>query len=352
MRNKMIKKITIAGALLLGTSVIQAQHGDRYDRIQSVRNITLSANTDELGGNEGVSINSKNLALAFFSPNGHWFEQSSTFKNNITVDDNVTIGNNLTVGESNSKILLNGRVAIGGNNPLEGLHLYNRNLRIEVGEFQSVGKMVLRPDVNNSGDDKISFRNSANEEKAFIQNGKLTAESAKIKGDIDVHRLEVEGFAGFNSRIAAREGVLAYKKYESTSALVLHPASVNPANEKDYVSILDGRGEEHTRIHDGVITTNNVVLNVGSFPDYVFANDYDLMPLEEVASFIKKNKHLPNMPSEAEVVEKGMSVAQINTILVEKVEELTLHTIKQEEKINTLLKELQAIKEAVTATKK
>lgn len=93
------------------------------------------------------------------------------------------------------------------------------------------------------------------------------------------------------------------------------------------------------------IIANNVVLNVGSFPDYVFSEDYELMPLKEVATYIKKNKHLPNMPSEAEVLTKGMDVKQINTVLVEKVEELTLHTILQEQKINTLLNELKEMKE-------
>jgi hypothetical protein len=82
------------------------------------------------------------------------------------------------------------------------------------------------------------------------------------------------------------------------------------------------------------IKTGKVILDVGSFPDYVFANDYKLMSLTDVEKFISINKHLPNMPSEAEVVENGMSVGEINTKLVEKIEELTLYTIQQEKRIN------------------
>lgn len=110
---------------------------------------------------------------------------------------------------------------------------------------------------------------------------------------------------------------------------------------------------------NGTVTADRVVLNVGSFPDYVFADDYKLMSLKEVSAYIKTHKHLPNVPSEAEVVAKGMSVGQINTVLMEKIEELTLHTINQEEKmerqqatIDMLIKELTELKAAVAPSKK
>lgn len=116
--------------------------------------------------------------------------------------------------------------------------------------------------------------------------------------------------------------------------------------------VLIGVNLDAKNINAKDIVANKVTLNVGSFPDYVFSKDYNLMPLQEVATYIKKHKHLPNMPSEAEVVANGMDIKQINTVLVEKVEELTLHTIKQEEKINTLLKELEAIKKALAVNQK
>ncbi|TQM40116.1 hypothetical protein BC670_0983 [Flavobacterium branchiophilum] len=38
-----------------------------------------------------------------------------------------------------------------------------------------------------------------------------------------------------------------------------------------------------------------------TWPDYVFANDYKLMPLQQVAQHIQEKGHLPNMPSATEV---------------------------------------------------
>jgi hypothetical protein len=64
------------------------------------------------------------------------------------------------------------------------------------------------------------------------------------------------------------------------------------------------------------------------WPDYVFFNDYKLPSLLEIERFINANKHLPEVPSAVEVKENGLSVGEMNAILLKKVEELTLHMIE------------------------
>ena len=93
----------------------------------------------------------------------------------------------------------------------------------------------------------------------------------------------------------------------------------------------------------GNIVADAVTLNVGSFPDYVFEEDYNLLSLSEIEAHINQYKRLPNMPSEQEVLANGMNAGQINVLLVEKVEELTLHTIEQEKEIKALKSTLEAI---------
>ena len=83
----------------------------------------------------------------------------------------------------------------------------------------------------------------------------------------------------------------------------------------------------------GKIKADGVILNIGSFPDYVFSKDYELLSLREIEAYIHANQRLPKMPSEKEVIKNGMAIGQINVLLVEKVEELTLHTIAQEKEI-------------------
>ncbi len=70
-------------------------------------------------------------------------------------------------------------------------------------------------------------------------------------------------------------------------------------------------------------------------PDYVFEEDYDLRTLEEVESYITKNKHLPEIPSAASIDEKGsLSLGTLNLLLLKKIEELTLYTIQQQKELD------------------
>ena len=67
--------------------------------------------------------------------------------------------------------------------------------------------------------------------------------------------------------------------------------------------------------------------------DFVFDDDYELMPIAELQAYIKQHKHLPNVPSAEEVAEEGIDLAEMNAILLRQIEELTLRVIELEEKI-------------------
>ncbi len=59
----------------------------------------------------------------------------------------------------------------------------------------------------------------------------------------------------------------------------------------------------------------------------MFADDYRLAPLTEVAAFIDRNGHLPDVPSAAQVAAAGVPLGEMQTRLLQKIEELTLHMI-------------------------
>ena len=82
-----------------------------------------------------------------------------------------------------------------------------------------------------------------------------------------------------------------------------------------------------------------------SWPDYVFKKDYNLLSVEEVESYIKKHGHLPKMPSAKEVEKEGFELGEMNKKLLEKIEELTLYTIKQEKRINKLMERVEKLEE-------
>jgi len=87
---------------------------------------------------------------------------------------------------------------------------------------------------------------------------------------------------------------------------------------------------------NGKLKAKEVSITLSGWPDFVFENDYPLMSLQETEDFIKQNKHLPNVPSAAEVEENGINIGEINAILIQKVEELTLYILDLQKQINEL----------------
>ena len=77
-------------------------------------------------------------------------------------------------------------------------------------------------------------------------------------------------------------------------------------------------------------------------PDYVFAPDYELMPLSDLQAFIAENSHLPNVPSAAEIEGGSLNMVKMQLTLLEKVEELTLYTLQQQKTIDALQAQLAA----------
>jgi hypothetical protein len=63
-------------------------------------------------------------------------------------------------------------------------------------------------------------------------------------------------------------------------------------------------------------------------PDYVFEPTYHLKPLTEIETYIKENKHLPEVPSAKEMEKNGVQLGEMNMLLLKKVEELTLWVIE------------------------
>ena len=96
----------------------------------------------------------------------------------------------------------------------------------------------------------------------------------------------------------------------------------------------------------GNIQAYDVMVQTG-WADYVFDSAYDLRPLTSIASYIQQNKHLPNIPSAEEVAKNGIALGEMNKKLLEKVEELTLYLISQNEKVKKQEEESKQQKEQI-----
>ncbi len=85
--------------------------------------------------------------------------------------------------------------------------------------------------------------------------------------------------------------------------------------------------------------------STGGWADYVFAPDYKLMPLKQVAEYLKTYRHLPGMASEAEMkAEGGINVGKITAQQQAKIEELFLYVIEVNKKVEHLQTELEQLR--------
>ena len=109
---------------------------------------------------------------------------------------------------------------------------------------------------------------------------------------------------------------------------------INAFNEnEDYALAVNG----------GILTDEIMIREVENWYDHVLKEGYKLLPLKELQDFIAKNGHLPDVLSEKEVREKGYNIAEMQGVLLKKIEELTLYTLEQQKCIDRLEQKIQEL---------
>ncbi len=96
----------------------------------------------------------------------------------------------------------------------------------------------------------------------------------------------------------------------------------------------------HKLTVDGIIKTREVYVTQDDWADYVFMKNYPLLSLPDLKEYISKNGHLPDIPSQEQVLQHGVHMADMQKKLLAKIEELTLYIIQQDDRIRTLEKRL------------
>lgn len=102
----------------------------------------------------------------------------------------------------------------------------------------------------------------------------------------------------------------------------------------------------------GRVTAKEVMVDSSGWADFVFDSVYRPMPLPDVASYLKVNKHLPQIPSSADIAKDGLNLGDMQKRQMQKIEELTLYAIEADKKIareESLLEKMQARLDALQA---
>ena len=113
-------------------------------------------------------------------------------------------------------------------------------------------------------------------------------------------------------------------------------AMVHGTND-DLLINFEGDFEGGVKIGGRGLAVKEVCVNATTaWCDYVFAPDYRLMPLNQLQSFIQKNKHLPEIPTSAEVEKDGISLSKMVTLQMKKIEEMTLYILELEARMKKM----------------
>lgn len=95
---------------------------------------------------------------------------------------------------------------------------------------------------------------------------------------------------------------------------------------------------------DGKTVTRSLYVTMSNWADYVFAPDYKLPNLYDIEKYYLAHKHLPEIPSEKDIIENGIDVGEMNKLLLKKIEEMTIMMVEQERKLEALKTQIESIK--------
>ena len=102
-------------------------------------------------------------------------------------------------------------------------------------------------------------------------------------------------------------------------------------------------GDYRLFVENGIVC-RDVLVKLGAWPDYVFQPSYALMPLAEMRVFLRRNKHLPGIPSAAELEAKqGVEVGDLQARMLKVVEEQALYILQMEEKLHGVEQRLRVL---------
>ena len=301
------------------------------------------------------SINGSTPAALYINQNCN----SSTYINkaggNLLTGDNVFMNKNVDIGTITNN---SGNLKVYGNTDAFISTVNNRAFAVIDNSTSGGGNFSFKvlgdgrtQIITNSTSDAFSITNATNSQVNFKVNktgvtqiGSTSGVAAflNVKGDVNTTTTCFEtnhnADYGYNTKVVVNRNL--------TKAFAVFNTATGPAIESFRVY---GNGQTQIGIKSQNTIHSDALLNVygkmvstacyirtTDWADYVFAKDYKLPNLYDVEKYYIANKHLPEIPSEKEVLENGIDIAEMNKLLLKKIEEMTILMVKQQKQIDAL----------------
>ncbi len=249
----------------------------------------------------------------------------------------LIITNGWSFAQTTNSFPLSGNVGIGTTSP----EVTNNYTILDI-----IGKTPT-----NGGYISLSTSDKTGQGRVFVTNQRLVSDVRKPgmyfqwrnSSSTQIHRLNSDGTAIWNGFASSYTAISS-----NSNGQYINQYGIDGSSQSWIIRGYEREGVQ-AEFKNGGVNVNGVLkakeVNVTSsgWADYVFEEGYRLMPLSEVKAFIEENNRLPNIQPEAEVRENGVNLAEINVKLLEKIEELTLYAIEQDEMLKKVLTRLSEV---------
>ncbi|MBR5602599.1 MAG: hypothetical protein IKW51_00090 [Bacteroidales bacterium] len=297
MRPKNNFLIMLSMALFFNTAIMKAQEKGGCDLCGPAS----GSNQNIVTGNYSATIGASCEATGTFSFSVGYYAKanaSSAMAMGKYVKARATNAIAIGSGTANvdTKALINSipnSLMVGFNSSAPTLFISNSS------GFNSTGKIGIGNVTN--PESKLHIKSDDNEDAGIILEPVNSSKKAYFQIYDDKHKI-----------VVSREEGMSFMS--QNDKIVLEAADVD-INAK-------------LSVRDGILTSEVLVKEVTEWHDYVFYDDYDLKSISDLEYYINANGHLPDMPSEKDIINNGYGMVEMDGLLLKKIEELTLYTIE------------------------
>ncbi|MEN2416233.1 hypothetical protein [Flavobacterium mesophilum] len=219
--------------------------------------------------------------------------------------------------DNNTSLMIadGGNVGIGISNPAVKLEVVGN----ETTSFEAAGFYNVK-----------NYGNANDKSETRINLGKIEGSNRQAMGAIGAFPTNNTDSSNGILAFYTREGQSVLERLRVVANGNIGIGTKNPLNKLDV---------------NGTIHSKEVKVDMNGWSDFVFKKDYTLPTLQEVEKHISEKGHLENIPSEEEVLKNGINLGEMNSKLLQKIEELTLYVIEQNKKLQNQEKEIIKLNE-------